>query len=318
MSKKISIIIGVYNSEKTIEKVIREIKEVFDAQSIYEWEAILVDDCSPDGVYRILKRLAKEDHRIKVVHLAKNAGQGNAVIEGYRFASGDFIIDMDDDYQMPAAEALRMLEYLEKENMDVVFAKYPSQKESLFRRLGSKFNDWTIGLMTGKPKGIRVNFFMVMRRFVMERCTEYVGYYPNMYGIIFATTSNVANLSVEHRPRASGRSNYTIFKLIRLWSNGFFNFSIAPLRFSMKAGGLIVCLAFIAACVVAVRTVLYGTKSVGWSSLIITIIFLSGVILLSIGMMGEYLGRLYLSSTGLPRATVRETHNIGNEKGENT
>ena len=210
-----------------------------------------------------------------------------------------------------------MLTYLEEENLDVVFARYPSQKESLFRRLGSKFNDWTIGLMTGKPRGIRVNFFMVMRRFVMERCTEYAGFYPNMYGIIFATTSNVRNLLVEHRPRAYGRSNYSFRKLVRLWSNGFLNFSIAPLRMTMKAGGIIVALSFLAACVVAVRTILYGTKSVGWSSLIITMIFLSGVILLSIGMLGEYLGRLYLSATGLPRATVRETCNLGeNGKGK--
>ena len=315
--KKASIVIGVYNSEKTVRQVVSEIREVFDGQDRYAWEVVLVNDHSPDGVLAVLKDLAKEDDRIKVIHLAKNVGQSKAVIEGYRYATGDYIIDMDDDFQMPAAEALRMLEHLDKEDLDVVFAKYPEQKESLFRRFGSGFNDWTVGIMTGKPRDLRVNFFMVMRKFVAKTCVNYAGFYPNMYGIIFATTANIGNLMVEHRPRTNGTSNYTLKKLIHLWADGLFGFSIAPLRFAMKTGGMIMAVSFLAACVVAIRTILYGTKSVGWSSLIITMIFLSGVILFGIGMLGEYLGRLYLSSTKLPGAIVREVYNVEGETPDN-
>ncbi len=308
--KKASIVIGVYNSEKTVRQVVSEIREVFDGQDRYTWEIVLVNDHSPDNVLEVLKDLAKEDHRIKVIHLARNVGQSKAVIEGYRYAAGDYIIDMDDDLQMPANEALRMLEHLEKENLDVVFAKYVEPKGSLFRRVGSRFNDWTVGIVTGKPRDLRVNFFMVMRRFVAKTCVGYAGFYPNMYGIIFATTANIGNLKVEQRPRTNGRSNHTLKQLIHLWADGLFGFSIAPLRFAMKTGGMIMILSFLAACVVAIRTILYGTKSVGWSSLIITMIFLSGVILFGIGMLGEYLGRLYLSSTKLPGAVIREVYNI--------
>lgn len=306
---KVSIVIGLYNSEKTIQNVIDEITLVFSTQKKYTYEIILVDDYSPDGVYELVKKIAKEDQRIKVLHLSKNVGQTNAVMEGYRYAQGDYIVEMDDDMQMPAATILDMLHMLEEGNYDVVFARYPEQKESAFRRFGSKVNNKMTEIMLGKPRDIRINSFFVMRQFVAQEMIKYANNFPYLYGIIFAITKNVANLDVDHRERTNGKSNYTFRKLFGLWLNGFLNFSVQPLRFAVRLGATITIVSFIIAVILIIQRLFGDTQAIGWTSTIVVIIFFSGVQLLGIGLLGEYLGRLYLSASKLPRATVRETIN---------
>ncbi len=312
--KKVSIVIGLYNSEKTIEDVLKEIDGVFEGNSQLEYEVILVDDKSPDNVYRVVKAIAANDKRIKIVHLAKNSGQTNAVIEGYRYAKGDYIVEMDDDLQMPANEILHMIEVMEDGDYDVVFAKYKEQKESAFRRFGSKVNNKMSQIMVGKPKDIRVNSFFVMRRFVCEGITKYSNNYPYLYGIIFALTQNVANVEMEHRPRTNGTSNYTFKKLLGLWMNGFLNYSVKPLRISVFLGSLITGVSFIIAIILVIDRLINPTEYMGWTSLMVAIIFFSGVMLLCIGVVGEYIGRLFISQSGIPRATVRETINLDDEE----
>lgn len=307
--KKVSIVIGLYNSEKTIEDVLREIESAFSGNKMYYYEVVLVDDHSPDGVYGLVKGLAAKDRRIKVVHLSKNAGQTNAVIEGYRYASGDFVVEMDDDLQMPAAEILKMLKALEDGNYDVVFARYQEQKENAFRRFGSKVNNKMTEIMVGKPKGIRVNSFFVMRKFIKDKIIQYSNNYPYLYGIIFAVTNNVANVDVVHRERTNGKSNYTFKKLFGLWLNGFLNFSVKPLRLAIHFGLLITAISFIIMLILVLERILGPTQAVGWTSLMVTMIFFSGIQLVFIGVLGEYIGRMYLSSSSLPRATVKETLN---------
>lgn len=307
--KKVSIVIGLYNSEKTIEAVLREIESAFSGNEKYFYEVILVDDHSPDGVYELVRGLAAKDQRIRVVHLSKNAGQTNAVIEGYRYATGDFVVEMDDDLQMPAVEILNMLKALEEGDYDVIFARYQEQKENAFRRFGSKLNNKMTEIMMGKPKGIRVNSFFVMRKFIKDKIIQYSNNYPYMYGIIFAITNNVANVDVVHRERTNGKSNYTFKKLFSLWLNGFLNFSIKPLRLAIHIGILITIISFVVILILIIERMLGPTQAVGWTSLMVTMIFFSGIQLVFIGVLGEYIGRMYLSNSSLPRATVKETIN---------
>ncbi len=312
--KTISIVIGLYRSEKTIETVIESIRNVADSEPDYEFELVLVDDGSPDNVYELVKAIALKEKWIKVIHLAKNAGQTNAVIEGYRFAKGDYVVEMDDDLQMPAEAIMKMVRTLEEGDYDVVFAKYPEQKESAFRRFGSRINNKMTEFMVDKPKDIRVNSFFVMRRFVAEKITQYANNYPYLYGIIFASTNNVANVEVEHRERAYGKSNYTFRKLLGLWLNGFLNFSIKPLRISILLGGIIILVSVIVSIFLIIQRLVVGTQMTGWTSLMLAIIFFAGVQLIGIGVIGEYIGRMYLSSSNLPRATIKETINCGDDE----
>lgn len=308
--KKVSIVIGLYNSAKTIEAVLDEIDKTFKDSQNLQYEVILVDDKSPDNVFEVVKKRCEKDKRIKVIHLAKNSGQTSATMEGYRFVTGDYVVAMDDDLQMPAREILRMINHLEEGDYDVVFAKYLDQKESPFRLFGSRVNNKMTQIMIGKPKHIRVNSFFVMRRFIADGITKYSNNYPYTYGIIFALTDNVANIEVEHRPRAYGTSNYTFGKLISLWLNGFLNFSVKPLRVAIVLGVLITIISFIFAAILVISRLLNPTQYMGWTSIMVAIIFFSGILLLGIGIVGEYVGRLFISSSGLPRATIRETVNI--------
>ena len=312
--KKVSIVIGLYNSEKTIEAVLKEIDDAFSGNREYSYEVVLVDDYSPDGVYKLVRGIAEQDSRIKVIHLSMNAGQTNAVIEGYRFATGEFVVEMDDDLQMPATEILNMLRVLEEGNYDVVFAKYPQQKENAFRRFGSKVNNKMTEIMLGKPSDIRVNSFFVMRKFVRDAFLEYSNNYPYLYGIIFGITKNVANVEVQHRERTNGKSNYTFKKLLGLWLNGFLNFSVQPLRMAIHFGLLITGVSFLVIIALIIQRIFFGTQSMGWTSLMIAIMFFSGIQLIGIGILGEYIGRLYISNSGLPRSTVRETINCVEEQ----
>ena len=244
--------------------------------------------------------------------LFRSVGQTNAVMEGYRYAQGDYIVEMDDDMQMPASAIPDMLHMLEAGNYDVVFAKYPEQKESAFRRFGSRINNKMTEIMLGKPRDIRINSFFAMRKFVAQEIIKYANNYPYLYGIIFAVTTNVANLNVVHRERTNGKSNYTFRKLFGLWLNGFLNFSVQPLRFAVRFGGTITIVSFLIALILIIQRLLGGTLAIGWTSTIVVIIFFSGIQLIGIGLLGEYIGRLYLSASRLPRATIKETINCDN------
>ena len=169
-------------------------------------------------------------------------------------------------------------------------------------------------IMLKKPKHIRVNSFYVMRKFVKDEMIKYSNHYPYLYGMIFGITNNVANLDVEHRERAYGKSNYTFRKLVGLWTNGFLNFSVEPLRVATKLGTIIASISFVVAIVLIIQRILYPTKSMGWSSLMVTIIFFSGVQLLGMGLLGEYLGRQYISDSGMSRVSVKEKINCEDEE----
>lgn len=308
--KKISIVIGLYNSANTITDVLDEIRSELSKETEYDYEVILVNDCSPDNVLEIVSDLARKDTHIKVISLAKNAGQTNAVITGYRYATGDYIVEMDDDYQMPAYEIMRMVRELEEKDLDVVFAKYKEKKEGRFRLLGSRLNSAMAEYMIGKPKDITINSFFVMRKIICDEMLAYENHYPYLYGIIFASTGRVGNLEVDHRPRTNGSSNYTLKKLLSLWLNGLLNFSIKPLRLATVIGMGITGISFIIAIILIIQKIFFPTGVVGWTSIVVAIIFFSGVQLIGIGIIGEYMGRLYISASGLPRTVVRETINI--------
>lgn len=313
-----SVVIPMYNSSKTITPVVEEIKQEFQRLQLEnEYEVILVNDCSPDNVLAVATQLAQEDSKVKVLNLAKNAGQTNAMLAGYKYANGDYIINMDDDLQTPGNEIGKLISTLLDGDYDVVFARYNDQKESKFRLFGSNLNCKMAEIMVGKPKNIRSNSFFIMRRFVRDEIIQYANRYPYVYGIIFAVTSKIANVDITHRSRAIGKSNYTLGKLISIWMNGFLNFSIKPLRMAITAGFIISVISAIVAIILFISRLVnpVADNALGWTSIILTIIFFSGIQLVFIGVLGEYLGRLYISASKLPSYVIRNKINF-EEKGQ--
>lgn len=303
--KKISFVIPCYNSSSTIEKVVEEINSTMELLYSYVYEIILVNDCSPDNTFDVIKNLALEDEHIISLNLAKNAGQHAALMAGFHYVSGDIVVCLDDDGQTPADEVGKLIEKI-KDGYDVVYASYENKRHSGFRNWGSAVNSKMTEIMLGKPKELYISSYFASRRFIIEEMLHYEGCYPYVIGLVLRTTKNICNVPVHHRQREVGTSGYTIGKLLGLWMNGFTSFSVKPLRLANYLGCFSAICGFLYAFVIVIRYFISHTAPLGWSSTTALLLVLGGIILMVLGMMGEYIGRIYLCINATPQYVVRE------------
>lgn len=305
-----SIVIPCYKSSETIETVVMSSVSEMKKMSRDNLEFVLVNDCSPDGgkTRRKLFELAQKYSFVKVIDLAKNVGQHNAMMAGLRHAEGDVIISMDDDMQTRPSELVKMFASFE-EGYDVVYGCYPEKKHSLFRNFGSWFNRATVTLLLNKPKEIRSSSFWIMRKFVKDSIIEYTGAHTYLLGLILRTTNNIKSVEIQHFEREYGTSGYTLKSLLALWSN-IIGFTAKPLEIAMHLGFLIAGFSFIAGIIIFVRKMIDPMVTIGWSSTIVAIFFSLGIILSFMGVIGEYIGRMYLQVNNEPQYVIRETVNI--------
>jgi len=273
----------------------------------------LVNDGSEDDSEKVCAALSgKFSESVVFVHLSRNFGEHNAVLAGFRQTRGRYIAVLDDDGQNPPEEIVRMLDELKRKNCDVVYGHYIEKKHSWFRNLGSRFNDRIATLMLHKPKDLYLSSFKVMNRFVVDEITKYRGPYPYTDGLIYRVTRNIGQIPVEHRESLGGASRYTLRRLARLWLNMFLNFSIKPLRLSIYVGLLTSCLSVLALVAILIdRLWITPNVTLGIPTVLGTIVLLAGIQLMILGLVGEYLGRLYLDQTGTPQYVVRYATRAG-------
>jgi undecaprenyl-phosphate 4-deoxy-4-formamido-L-arabinose transferase len=269
-------------------------------------EIVLVNDGSPDDSEAVCRELAKRtDVPVTFVNLARNFGEHNAVMAGLSFTRGDYVITMDDDLQNPPEEVVRLLEHTRGNDLDVVYTRYKTKQHAAWRNLGSRFANWAANLVLEKPKDLYLSSFRCVSAFVVDNVLRYAGPYPYVDGLILQVTRRVGSLEVQHLPRAEGRSNYTLRRLVRLWLNMFVNFSIIPLRFSAVMGFLTSILGIGWALFTIIEAV-RGKPPEGWASLMVAVLLLSGVQLMLLGIVGEYVGRVFLSANRKPQYVVRD------------
>lgn len=317
MSKELlSFVIPCYRSEKTIASVVAElIDEVGKRGDEYDYEIYLVNDCSPDNVLSVIRRLCEENDRIHGVSFSKNFGQHAALMAGYGFCRGDIIISLDDDGQAPVESIYKLVDKI-KEGYDVVFGKYPTVKQSSFRKLGSRLNDKMSEVLLDKPKEIVGNSFYAMRGFIAKEMVNYKNSYPYIGGLIFRATRNIANVDVEQRERIVGKSGYSFMKLIMLWLNGFTSFSVKPLRVASFIGIFSAIAGFILGIYTIVRKFVNPDIMLGYSSLMAIVLFIGGLIMVMLGLIGEYIGRIYISINNSPQYVLKELINFESRKDE--
>jgi undecaprenyl-phosphate 4-deoxy-4-formamido-L-arabinose transferase len=241
---------------------------------------------------------------ITLVALSRNYGEHNAVMAGLRHATGGHVITMDDDLQNPPEEVERLLAYAQQSGREVVYTYYDEKQHAVWRNLGSRFTNWVAGFVLDKPKGFYLSTFRCISAFVVREVARYDGPYPYVDGLILQVTQDIGRLRVRHLPRAVGRSNYTLRRLLRLWLNMFVNFSVMPLRLSTLAGFALSLVGALGG-VAAMAEALVSRTPPGWASLFSALLLLSGVQLVILGLVGEYLGRLYLTANRRPQSTVR-------------
>ena len=250
--------------------------------------------------------MANEYSCVKVIELAKNSGQHNASIAGMNYAKGDYIISMDDDLQTRPSQLPKLFEEIEK-GYDVVYGYYPEKKHSRFRNFGSWVHFESVRILIGKPKGMKTSSFFVIRKFVRDYIIQYKEPYTHLQGLVLRTTRNISCIPVEHFDRAYGQSGYTFKKLIKLWSN-IVGYSVVPLRMATCLGMVFSMLGLIGTIVVIVRKIMNPAMMMGWASLMAAIFFFSGLILFSLGLIGEYIGRMFLGMGNNPQFVVREIY----------
>ena len=310
---ELSLVIPVYNGSRTIGALVEHTTKIFGSIS---FEIVLVNDGSEDDSETVCIRLAEKfPQNVTFVHLSRNFGEHSAVLAGFTEARGRYVAVLDDDGQNPPEEVVRMLDELKRKNYDVVYGHYIEKKHSWFRNLGSRFNDRIATLMLHKPKDLYLSSFKVMNRFLINEIIKYHGPYPYTDGLIYRVTRNIGQIPVEHRASVSGPSRYTFRKLVRLWLNMFLNFSIKPLRISVYVGLFASCLSIVALVAILIDKLwITPNLTVGIPTVLGSVVFFSGIQLMILGLVGEYLGRLYLDQTGTPQFVVRYT----TRKGEST
>ncbi|MCR5032994.1 MAG: glycosyltransferase family 2 protein [Lachnospiraceae bacterium] len=301
---KISFCIPCYRSAKTITKVVEEIDATM-AKLPHTYEIILVNDCSPDDTFAVIRQLADTHENITGVNLAKNFGQHSALMAGFRFCTGDVTICLDDDGQTPASEAPKLIEKLE-EGYDVVYAKYDHKKHSLFRNFGTAMNEGMTHVMLGKPKELYVSSYFIARSFVVKEMLRYENSYPYVIGLVLRTTNKIANVSVNHRAREVGTSGYTLKKLLGLWFNGFTAFSVKPLRIATVMGCALAVMGFLYGIYTIIKRFVNPNVPMGFSSLMAAVVFIGGMMMIMLGLIGEYIGRMYISMNNAPQYVIRE------------
>ncbi len=314
--KKISFVIPCYRSEHTVEHVVTEIKETMEKLSTekeYSYEIILVNDCSPDNTMGTIRRLCKQDTNIKGIGFARNFGQHAALMAGLRQAAGDYVVCLDDDGQTPADEVGKLLDKLE-EGYDAVYAAYDHKQHSTFRNLGSKVNELMTRVMLEKPAELYISSYFAVRRFVVDDMVRYENSYPYVIGLVLRATKNITNVMVHHREREEGSSGYTLKKLLGLWFNGFTAFSVKPLRLATCMGGFSAFVGFVYGFYTIVKRLFNPNIPMGFSSTMAAIVFFGGMIMVMLGLIGEYIGRIYISLNNSPQYVIRERLNVRTEK----
>ena len=309
----LSFVIPCYNSHATLPGVIEDIDKAMRDKPEEEYEIVLVNDCSPDNTGEVIEGLCKEKKYITGVELVRNFGQHAALMAGFHYVKGDIVICMDDDGQTPADEVWKLIDHI-KLGHDVAYAKYSEKHHSIFRNLGSKMNDIMADMMLGKPKELYVSSYFVIKRFLVDEMIKYSNPYPYVIGLVLRSTKDIVNVEITHHERAVGTSGYTIGKLFGLWMNGFTAFSVKPLRIATCCGAIMAMVGFVYGIITVIRKLLGLNYILGYSGIIITLTIIGGILLLMMGIIGEYIGRIYISLNNSPQYIVRNV--IGGKDGE--
>ena len=301
----LSFVIPCYRSKDTIEAVVAELTTTLANHPVpYPYEIILVNDGSPDDTATTLQALCTRYPHLIFVDLARNFGQHSALMAGFHQVQGDIVICLDDDGQTPANECFLLIDKV-LEGYDIAYADYGERKQSTFRNWGSRFNAACNHYFFNQPKDLRANSYFACRRFVVDTALTYPNPFPYVAGLLFQSVSRYCNVPITHKARASGESGYTLKKLVKLWANGVTAFSIKPLRLASYLGWIIASIGFLYAFYTIIRKLVTPELQLGWASTMSALLLLGGVIISLIGIVGEYIGRIYLSINHSPQFVVR-------------
>ena len=298
---RLSVVIPVYNSEKTIGPLVDKLQRTL---SEIDFEIVLVNDGSRDGSEQEGKKLAAEYPNVHFVSLRRNYGEFNAVMCGLNQAVGDYCVMIDDDFQNPPEEIIKLVEVATKGDFDVVYTYYAKKQHSVSRNMGSQLVNWLTSYLLNKPKDLYLSSFKLIRQEVVQEIIKYQGPYPYIDGLIFRITRSIGTVQVQHMKREEGRSNYTWRKLISLFLNILFCYSSLPIRLFMPIGIGLFMLGFLLLIFLTIQWSI-GPDPKGWQVVTATLIFIGGIQCTLLSVLGEYIGKSFMAQSGQPQFVIR-------------
>ncbi len=303
----LSIVVPVYRSAPILPQLVAQVGEEMEQEGLAgRFELVLVNDCSPDNSWQVIRSLAEAHPFVRGITLRRNAGQHNAIMAGLHHARGEYVVLMDDDLQHPPSAIGDILRALSG-GYDVCYTNYLNRQHAAWKKLGSRFNDWVATLLLGKPRGLYLSSFKGMRGEVAKEIIRYDGPYTYIDGLILDVTRSITTVDIEHQERYEGESNYTFGRLFSLWLKMATSFSVFPLRLATYGGFALSGISMLMIVVVVIQKMRHPEWPAGWASLIATVLFIGGIQTLCIGMIGECLGRAYLKLNRKPQFVIGST-----------
>jgi glycosyltransferase involved in cell wall biosynthesis len=303
-----SIVLPVYNTTNSLIEFVKRTEKVFREKVKEDFEIIFVDDASPNPeTWKTLEELARKNSHVKVIQLMRNFGQHAATLCGLSVSSGDYVITMDDDLQQSPEDIPKLIEQKE---FDIVIGQYEKKKHSLFKNITSRIKGWYDRALIGKPKDIQLTSFRMFSRGVVDAMLSIRTQYPFIPALMFYVSKNVIGIPVSHVKRAEGKSGYNLLKMIKLFSNLLINNSSFLLKTTGYLGMFISALSFIFAINLIYHKIMHGTTLQGWTSLMVSFLFIGGLILFILGVIGEYLFRIIVGIESKPAFIIRKSESL--------
>ncbi|MBS5619187.1 glycosyltransferase [Eubacterium sp.] len=310
---EISMIIPCYNTTPIIYEMVEEIKKAMKRIEVDEYELILVNDCSPNqDTILMLKEIVNRNKFVKLIDLTKNTGQANAQVAALNYVSGQYIINMDDDMQTHPQNIPRLYHKI-KEGYDLVLGKYKKKRHSLFRNFLTKADNKFEKVFIDKPENIDFTSFWIAQKYITDEIKKYKNPYSFMEGLFIRSAGKICNVEIEHFDRKEGKSGYNLKKLIKLWSN-FTGFTILPLRIADAIGGITAVLGLIFMIKIIINKIQDPSMPVGYASMMSVILLFFGVTILLIGIVGEYIGRIFMSVNGTPQYVIKQKYGFDEDE----
>ena len=301
----VSCVIPCYHSAKTIGKVVAGIEDVFAAHPEWDYEIILVNDNPPDETWEVIRELSEENPKIHGICFSRNFGQHAALMAGYRQVNGEIVVSLDDDGQNPPEQMFRLIGAIDGEH-DLVYASEPEAPKAIWRVAGSKMTNRMFSWLMGKPRELYLSSYYAAKRFVIEEMVRCESPFPYVDGLALRSTSRYVNVHVDSREREEGESGYTLFKLFKLWTNAFTAFSVKPLRIATLVGGGVSIIGVVMGVFLIVHKLIWKDAiDTGWTSLMAMMLFLFGVLMMMMGLVGEYVGRIFMAMNRSPQYVIK-------------
>lgn len=305
----VTVAIPCYRSENTISLVVESVKKAILMRSENDYQFVLVNDCSPDNTFEAIRGLAKNDSKIVGVSLSRNCGQEAATLAALPYAKGDVVVFMDDDGQHPADEIYTLVDKV-IEGYDLVYGRFHEKHHSAYKRMVSRLHGFISELNGTKIKGISLSSYFALSSFAAKQLVNYRSPFVSRGGYLMSVTTKVVNVDInEHHDRIAGSSGYTLSKMLSMWLSSFTNFTMKPIRMSTSLGAFIAIAGFIYGIFLIVQKIIRPDVQMGFTSIMAVMLFLGGMIILVLGLLGEYIGRTYMTVSSMPQYIVREELN---------